>query len=69
MDLLSPDKPLTRKEIYGTAFEMSEADRLAVIKELNKSFPSEGGDRAHIRINNTLTCGGLFDFFAKSLAG
>jgi hypothetical protein len=68
MDLLRPDKP-ARKEIYGTAFGMSEADKLAVIDELNGSFPSHSGDRVHIRINNTLTCAGLFDFFAKSLAG
>jgi hypothetical protein len=69
MDLLRPDKPLTRKQIYRTAFKMYEADKLAVINELNKSFPSEGDDSGHIRIHNTMKCGGLFDSFAKSLAG
>ena len=55
MDLLRPDKPLARKEIYGIAFGMSEADKLAVINELNGSFPSQSGDRVRADVGLALT--------------
>lgn len=86
MALLSP-APRSRKtkQIYGTAYGMSDSDVSEVVEELGIFFPDEDVSpashsglapaplmidmHANIRIENKLTCSQLFDYYAKSLAG
>jgi hypothetical protein len=84
MALLQPPYEQDRrqiKQVYGTAFGMSDSDVDEVVNELSSFFPS--GEREvvgkgigrvvdsgkNIRIENKLTCTQLFDYYAKSLAG
>jgi hypothetical protein len=82
MALLKPPKSLKTREVYGTAYGMSDSDVGHVAAELRSFFPEyvletsevAGGVqsamiRKDIRIENKLTCAQLFDYYAKSLAG
>lgn len=83
MALLRPSQRNT-KQIFGTAYGMSDSDVGEVVEELGLFFPDveiipvdgRGGAtypaldmHNNIRIENTLTCTMLFDHYAKSLAG
>lgn len=85
MALLKPPRSRKTKQIYGTAFKMSDSDVEEVVSELESFFPDNennepvegpGGvplptldQHYNIRIDNKLTCSQLFDYYAKSLAG
>ena len=78
MALLKPIGRLASREIYGTAYKMSDSDVSQVTSELKSFFP-EQVVRTHAdiiwreeyepKIENSLTCTELFDYYAKSLAG
>jgi len=81
--LLKPPKSQKTRQVYGTAFQMSDKDVDVVVEELESFFPDNENNQpvvvpgeiptldAHhnIRIDNKLTCAQLFDHHAKSLAG
>lgn len=83
MALLKPARSRKTKQVYGTAYGMSDSDVSEVVGELEAFFPDNesasiegpGGLRlpvlkmSNIRIENKLTCTQLFDHYAKSLAG
>jgi hypothetical protein len=85
MALLKPARSRKIKQVYGTAYGMSDSDVSEVVAELGSFFPGRedvpeeagilGGLSAipdmhfNIRIENKLTCTQLFDHYAKSLAG
>ncbi|MDA9544271.1 hypothetical protein ACM43_06825 [Bradyrhizobium sp. CCBAU 45321] len=86
MALLRPaSRARKTKQIYGTAFGMSDSDVSEVVDELASFFPDQElrpaassgllpappiiDMHANIRIENKLTCLQLFDYYAKSLAG
>ncbi|MGY8678576.1 hypothetical protein Q2941_12315 [Bradyrhizobium sp. UFLA05-153] len=84
MALLKHPGSRETKQIYGTAFGMSDSDVGEVVDELSSLFPYIEDDplenppfatrlpvigTPNIRIENKLTCTQLFDYYAKSLAG
>ena len=85
MALLKPPRSQKTKQIYGTAFQMSDKDVEEVVDELGTFFPDHENNQSiamvgeismpivdmhdNIRIENKLTCAQLFDHYAKSLAG
>lgn len=85
MALLKPPRSRKTKQVYGTAYGMSDSDVAEVVDELGSSFPDEDDNygaesegrisfpkialHSNIRIENKLTCAQLFDHYAKSLAG
>ena len=71
MGLLKPKDGLKKKEIYGTAFGMSDSD-VTVIRHQLLNFFKEGPDRQVMdarpnEIRNDLTCANLFDRYTRSL--
>ena len=74
MALLEPTAKETGKEVFGTALGMSNADVAIVRDVLSEFFPEERASpltpRRYLNINleNQLTCAGLFDHYAKSIA-
>lgn len=84
MALLKPSRSRNTKQVYGTAYGMSDSDVDEVIDEFGVFFPDhenvglEGPGSMelpaldvhnNIRLENKLTCSQLFDYYAKSLAG
>jgi hypothetical protein len=72
MRLLKPTKPIERKDVFGTAYQMSDSDTDVVSHQMADFF--EGGlavkaQRQWLRFENKLTAAGLFDNCAKSLTG
>lgn len=67
--LIKPQIALEQKEIYGTAFGMSDNDINVVKYQLSQFYlqkiRSIMVDRS--RLASTMTCGQLFDHYAKSL--
>jgi hypothetical protein len=71
MKLLKPKDGLKKKEIYGTAFGMSDSD-VTVIRHQLLSFFKDGSDREVMdvrpnEIRNDLKCADLFDQYTRSL--
>jgi hypothetical protein len=67
--ILDPGERLTCESVYGTALGMSNDDAAVVKRQIEKMMRAPlilGTERAHIE--NDLTSGGLFDYFAKSLS-
>jgi hypothetical protein len=80
MALLSYPRSRKIKQIYGTAYGLSDSDVEEVANKLGTLFPdsedaaddpSDIGLFAHsnIRLENKLTCAQLFEHYAKSIAG
>jgi hypothetical protein len=69
MILLKPDKPLERKSVFGTAYQMSDSDQKVVQSEIARMFKRESmiEELGMIVVNNNITCSQLFDFYARSL--
>jgi hypothetical protein len=71
MRLLKPAKPIKRKDVFGTAYQMSDSDTDVVSHQIADFF--EGGMAAGaqrwLRFENKLTAADLFDNYAKSLTG
>ncbi len=72
MHLLKPARPLGLKQVFGTAYGMSDADAEVVSHQIANFF--KGGMAAAVRkqklkLENKLTAAGLFDEYAKSLTG
>jgi len=66
MRMLRPSTPNQQtKVIYGTAYQMSDADVLEVSNLINRTMAGP----LQIHIENKLKCAGLFDYYAKSLTG
>jgi hypothetical protein len=67
--LLKPRNPVKRKNIYGTAFGMSENDVSVVSSQLSRFFddPGRATFQSHTHISQQHKCSELFDFYGKSL--
>jgi hypothetical protein len=71
MRLLAPATPLPPKHIFGTAYDMSDADTDVVSHQIANFF-QDGMSilwRERTHFENKLTAAGLFDNYAKSLSG
>jgi hypothetical protein len=72
MRLLKPAEPLKVKQVFGTAYGMSDADVDVVSHQIANFFK---GDMAGVvrkqkmKFENKLTAASLFDDYAKSLTG
>jgi hypothetical protein len=68
--LLQPPDKMTARNIYGTAYKMSDSDVRIVTRQL-ASFMDPGvrmQDRETLtKLENKLTCTDLFDYYARSL--
>jgi hypothetical protein len=72
MNLLRPADRINSRQIFGTAFGMSDADVEVVSHDLANFFqpPMDTRTRARlIRLENKLKCSELFDNYARSLTG
>ena len=71
MRLLKPAKPIKRKRVFGTAYQMSDSDTDVVSHQIADFFDGGlGVDRKQLlRFENKLTAADLFDNYAKSLTG
>jgi len=77
MALLKPQRSRRTKQVYGTAYKMSDNDVSEVVDELYEFFPdvetmhqmASSVLRSNVKVENKLTCSELFDHYAKSLAG
>ena len=74
LSLLHPGGRLKGKEVFGTAFGMSDNDTNDVVGWLAELFPSDVGtptgmSRHNIKLENKLKCTELFDSYTKSIAG
>jgi hypothetical protein len=69
MLMFRPDQPEQHKQIYGTAFGMSDADVDVVVHQLAEFFAMSVTQRAQIKIDNKHKSADLFDYYAKSLTG
>jgi hypothetical protein len=72
MRLLTPAEPLEVKQVFGTAYGMSDADADVVSHQIANFF--KGGMTGTVRkqklkLENKLTAAGLFEEYAKSLTG
>lgn len=70
--ILQPNEPGKRKPIFGTAFNMSDADVDVVSNNLVRFFnpvPSLQERKVLLRLENRLKCADLFDHYARSLSG
>lgn len=71
MRIIKPREPIKRKNIYATAYGMSDSDVEIVRSQFLEFF--EGQERFimdgqnHIHIRNDLTCAKLFEQYSKSL--
>jgi hypothetical protein len=59
----------TNKNIYGTAFNMSDSDVEIIVGELAQLYQNVHTARGLIKLENKLKCTELFDYYAKSLSG
>jgi hypothetical protein len=64
MKLLSPGVACNAQRVFGTAYEISEADRNEVINSISDLI---GSGRAILRIENIMTCSDLLQHFSRSL--
>jgi hypothetical protein len=66
MALLKPETRIQYKPVFGAAKGLSDHSTRVVVEELYSMF-----DNAHdgyaIELNNMITCGELFDYYARSL--
>jgi hypothetical protein len=69
MRFFAPSQPLQDKNVYGTAYNMSDSDVEIVTSELARLFQNPLSARTLIRLENKLQCTELFDYYAKSLSG
>jgi hypothetical protein len=72
MQLLQPSQPIPIVPIYGTAYNMSDSDVDVISHQLVTFFQSKSKDQHNenqIKIENRLTCAGLFNNYARSLSG
>jgi hypothetical protein len=72
INLLRPARRIAPRQIFGTAFGMSEADVEVVSHDLASFFDPvmDTHTRARmVRLENKLKCAELFDNYAKSLTG
>ena len=72
--LLHPGGRWIGKEVFGTAYGMSDKDTGDVVAWLSELFPALGipeatASRNHIRLESALKCTALFDSYAKSISG
>jgi hypothetical protein len=72
MLIIRPHNSMPTKPVFGTAFGMSDSDREVVSHQIDAWFAAHD-NRAYrstmIKLENKLTCGALFDEYAKSLTG
>jgi hypothetical protein len=70
MQLLRPADPMPElKPVFGTAHGLSDADVEVVSHQINNWFSKSAIRSGSLRLENKLTCAGLFDDYAKSLTG
>lgn len=71
MALLKPEQEIDRRPIFGTAYQMSASDKVVVTEQIVQMFKDSHRDLARrsemVQLNNTLTCSGLFDYYARSI--
>lgn len=73
--LLEPKRALTEREVFATAFGMSDDDASEIKSVLAEWFPEERYEglaislNYHVRVENKLKCAELFDYYTKSIAG
>jgi hypothetical protein len=71
MTMLMPPSAMPHKFMFGTAFDMSDADRNVVVDQIARFFTPNMSAQVRaerIKIVN-LTCAKLFDDYGKSLTG
>ena len=72
MRVLKPSKPIKRKDVFGTAYQMSNSDTDVVSHQIADFFQGGMGNperKQRLRFENKLTAADLFDNYAKSLTG
>jgi hypothetical protein len=70
--MLKPREPIEIKPVFGTAFKMSDSDVGIVTHQLVDFLAASASVQTRtrmIKLENKLTCSGLFDYYAKSLSG
>jgi hypothetical protein len=72
VQILKPARAMPQKEIYGTAFKMSDADVEVVSNQIGNFFdpvPNTTRRDILIKLENKLKSADLFDYYARSLSG
>jgi hypothetical protein len=72
MSMLKPPTAMRHKFVFGTAYQMSDADVDVVTHQIASFFTPTMDQRARtarIKLENKLKSADLFDYYAKSLTG